>query len=174
MAVLTSSGVTFGDSTTINSKYKVIEQTNTPLYFCQNAAPLGWSQDASNGNKMMRVVNGTGGGTGGSNGFTNTFTNRTFNASFNVPFSSSVSGHPLSTPQLPNHTHPINAGNTNAANPSPFGGSKTCRTSGNSTSGSKGNSGSHSHNSSVSASANWSGSIDMSVRYVNVIYCTRD
>lgn len=174
MAILTSSGVTFGDSTTINSKYKVIPQTNTPLYFCQSAAPTGWSQVASNGNKMMRVVNGTGAGTGGSNAFTNTFTNRTFNASFNVPFSASVNNHTISTPQLPSHSHPTAAGNTNAATPSPFSGSRTCRTSGNSNSGGRGNSGAHSHNASVSASANWSGNVNMTVKYVNVIYCTRN
>ena len=174
MASLTSSGVTFGDNTTISDKYDVIPQTNTPLYFCQSAAPTGWSQVASNGNSAMRLVQGTGANTGGSNGFTNTFTNRTFNASFNVPFSANVNGHPISTPQLPPHSHPTAAGDTTAANPSPFGGSKTCRTSGNTTSGARGNSGSHSHNASVSASANWSSGLDMTVRYVNVIYCTRD
>ena len=53
MAVLTSSGVTFGDSTTISSKYDVIPQSDTPLYFYQSSAPTGWSQVTSNDNKMM-------------------------------------------------------------------------------------------------------------------------
>lgn len=65
MAVLTSSGVTFSDSTTISSKYDVIPQTDTPLYFYQSSAPTGWSQVTSNDNRMMRVVSGTGAGTGG-------------------------------------------------------------------------------------------------------------
>ena len=173
MAVLTSSGVTFSDGTTISSKYDVIPQTDTPLYFYQSSAPTGWSQVASNDNKMMRVVSGTGAGTGGSNAFTNTFTNRTYSANFNVPFSVSISNHSISAPQLPSHSHSINAGDTAAANPSPTASNAIPSiSSGTSNSGNAGNGGGHSHPSSVSASAGWSAGIDMRVQYINVIYCT--
>jgi hypothetical protein len=172
MAVLTSSGVTFGDSTTISSKYDVIPQSDTPLYFYQSSAPTGWSQVASNDNRMMRVVSGTGAGTGGSNGFTNTFTNRTYSANFNVPFSTSVSNHTLTTGQLPSHSHPTEAGDVTAANPTPRSPALGSISSGTSNSSSVGGSGGHSHPSSVSASAGWSAGLDMSVQYIDVIYCT--
>ena len=172
MAVLTSSGVTFSDSTTISSKYDVIPQSNTPLYFYQSSAPTGWSQVTSNDNKMMRVVSGTGAGTGGSNGFTGTFTNRTFSSNFNVPFSTNVNNHTISTPQLPQHSHPTEAGNTSSINPAPQTSNTGVINDGNSNSGNAGNSGGHSHPSSVSASANWSANLDMRVQYINVIYCT--
>ena len=172
MAVLTSSGVTFSDSTTISSKYDVIPQSDTPLYFYQSSAPSGWSQVTSNDNKAMRVVSGTGAGTGGSNSFTGTFTNRTYSANFNVPFSAGVNNHTLTTAQLPSHSHPTDAGDTNVASPNPFSGNANAVNSGNSNSGNSGNSGGHSHPASVSASAGWSAGIDMRVQYINVIYCT--
>ena len=174
MAVLTSSGVTFGDSTTISSKYDVIPQSDTPLYFYQSSAPTGWSQVTSNDNKMMRVVSGTGAGTGGSNGFTNTFTNRSFSSNFNVPFSAGVNNHTISTPQLPQHSHSGNMGNAGAINSNhPFANNPRGATGGGtSNSGNKGNSGGHSHPAGVSASANWSANLDMRVQYINVIYCT--
>ena len=173
MAVLTSSGVTFGDSTTISSKYDVIPQSDTPLYFYQSSAPTGWSQVASNDNKMMRVVSGTGAGTGGSNGFTNTFTNRNFSSNFNVPFSAGVNNHTLSTPQLPSHSHSTEAGDATTLPPGPWtNASNNAKNTGTSNSGNAGNSGGHSHPAGVSASANWSAGLDMRVQYINVIYCT--
>jgi microcystin-dependent protein len=171
MAVLTSSGVTFSDSTTISSKYDVIPQSDTPLYFYQSSAPSGWSQVTSNDNKAMRVVSGTGAGTGGSNSFTGTFTNRTYSANFNVPFSAGVNNHTLTTAQLPSHSHPTEAGDTNATGAGPAG-NVSAINSGTSNSGGAGNSGGHSHPASVSASAGWSAGIDMRVQYINVIYCT--
>lgn len=172
MAVLTSSGVTFSDSTTISSKYDVIPQSDTPLYFYQSSAPSGWSQVTSNDNKAMRVVSGTGAGTGGSNSFTGTFTNRTYSANFNVPFSAGVNNHTISTPQLPSHSHPTEAGDTSCMAPTTGSGSTPAINSGTSNSGNSGNSGGHSHPASVSASAGWSAGIDMRVQYINVIYCT--
>ena len=173
MAVLTSSGVTFSDSTTISSKYDVIPQSDTPLYFYQSSAPTGWSQVASNDNTMMRVVSGTGAGTGGSNAFTNTFTNRNFSSNFNVPFSTSVSNHSITTGQLPSHSHPAASGNSTGINgQTPQSNGVASTADGNSNTSNSGNGGAHSHPSSVSASANWSANIDMRVQYINVIYCT--
>ena len=173
MAVLTSSGVTFGDNTTISSKYDVIPQSNTPLYFYQSSAPTGWSQVTSNNDRMMRVVSGTGAGTGGSNAMTNTFTNRNFSSNFNVPFSTSVSSHTLTEAQLPSHSHPAESGNSaGISGITPQSNGVPSTADGSSNSGNAGNSGGHSHPSSVSASANWSANLDMRVQYINVIYCT--
>ena len=173
MAVLTSSGVTFSDSTTISSKYDVIPQSDTPLYFYQSSAPTGWSQVTSNDNTMMRVVSGTGAGTGGSNAFTNTFTNRTYSSNFNVPFSVTISDHTITEAQLPSHSHPTSAGDSPAANPTPRAGAPfSAMGSGNSTSGPAGNGGAHAHPASAEASGGISAPLDMTVQYIDVIYCT--
>ena len=172
MAVLTSSGVTFGDSTTISSKYDVIPQLDTPLYFYQSSAPTGWSQVASNDNTMMRVVSGTGAGTGGSTTLTDSFTNRTFSSTFNVPFSITVSGHTITEAELPTHSHPTEAGDNSAGGDTPRVPSFPTITSGSSTSGPAGNGGAHSHSASVTAEATWSTTLDMAVQYIDVIYCT--
>jgi len=42
--------------------------SGTIMSFFQSAAPTGWTQDATQNNKALRVVSGTGGGTGGTHG----------------------------------------------------------------------------------------------------------
>lgn len=171
MAVLTSSGVTFSDSTSISSKYNVIPQSDTPLYFFQSAAPTGWTQVTTQNDKAMRVVSGTGAGTGGSNTFTGTFTGRTFSANFNVPFSTSVSNHTISTAQLPSHSHSVNAG-SGAGGSTPQTPTFNVIHRNGSNTGASGGSGGHAHPSSAAASASWSAPLDMTVQYIDVIYCT--
>ena len=83
-----------------------------------------------------------------------------------------ISGHTVTVGQLPQHGHPINAGDTTCSQPYPQSGNIGCLNSGNSNSGNSGGNSSHAHPSSVSASANWSAGVDMSVQYINVIYCT--
>lgn len=99
----------------------------TITLFVQPSAPVGWTQVNSQNNKVIRVVNGSGGGSGGSNPFTSVFTSVPVTGS--VSFSglsvsggrtSSVSQTPsgsvslnslsvgatsLSTGQIPAHTH---------------------------------------------------------------------
>jgi hypothetical protein len=43
--------------------------SGTKMLFYQAAAPVGWTQDATHNDKVLRVVSGAGGGSGGSNNF---------------------------------------------------------------------------------------------------------
>ena len=62
-AILTATGVTFSDSTSLNSKYAVVEQGAAMVFF-QAAAPTGWVKENAHNDKALRLVNGTGGGFG--------------------------------------------------------------------------------------------------------------
>ena len=62
-ATLTATGITFGDSTSLASKYGVVEQGAAMVFF-QAAAPTGWVKENSHNDKALRLVNGTGGGFG--------------------------------------------------------------------------------------------------------------
>ena len=113
-AILTATGVTFSDTTSLNSKYAVVEQGAAMVFF-QAAAPTGWVKENSHNDKALRLVNGTGGGfgfggTSGAGGltFTQVFPNAT--SSLNVPFSATttvtgnVGGTTLAISQIPDHT----------------------------------------------------------------------
>ena len=108
MAVtLTSAGVTFNDSTTLNSIYNGgFAQSARSLMF-RSSAPTGWSQITTHNNKAFRVVSGTGAGSGGSNGFTSAFASR--NVSGNAPVSTSfnVGNTTLSNNQMEQSLPPI-------------------------------------------------------------------
>jgi hypothetical protein len=102
----------------------------TVLLFYQAAAPTGWTQVATQNNKALRVVSGTGGGTGGSVAFTTAFASQTPAGSVSTSISAisgtvgtsitgvsgsvgisggSVSAHTLTTAQIPSHTHGYSA-----------------------------------------------------------------
>lgn len=75
----------------------------TITLFVQASAPSGWTQVNSQNNKVIRVVNGSGGGSGGSNPFTSVFTS--------VPVTGSVSFSGLS----------VSGGQTNTVSQTPSG-----------------------------------------------------
>ena len=176
MAVtLTSGGVTFNDSTTLNSIYHGgFAQSSRALMF-RSSAPTGWSQITSHNNKAFRVVSGTGGGSGGSNGFTSAFASR--NVSGNAPVSTSfnVGNSTLSNNQMVQHSHPYNGGGGQTNNGAgPFTGRPSVGVaspggpnSGNAGGGANHNHGANSSSSGGSVSANQS----FAVQYVNVIIC---
>lgn len=66
----------------------------TVALFYQAAAPTGWTQVASQNDKALRVVSGTGGGTGGATAFTSVF-----------GAGKSSSSYTLATTDIPSHTH---------------------------------------------------------------------
>jgi len=68
-------------------------ESGTKTDFFQASAPTDWTQDATNNDKMLRVVSGTGGGTGGT-------------AAISSPAHSITAGaHTLSESEMPSHTH---------------------------------------------------------------------
>lgn len=174
MAVLTSTGITFSDATELNSKYGIIPQ-GTPVLFYQAAAPTGWSTPATQyDNRALRVVSGTGAGTGGTNVFTTAFASKPISTTVPVTISGlAANSTTIDVNTMVQHAHPANSGgNVNTGSPSPFAGSVTRATPGGGT-GNYGNSGGHTHPVTyTSANGPISTSLDFSVQYISVIYCT--
>ena len=171
---LTSAGVTFNDSTTLNSIYNGgFAQSARSLMF-RSSAPTGWSQITTHNNKAFRVVSGTGAGSGGSNGFTSAFASRNVSGNAPVSTSFSVGNATLSNNQMAQHSHPYNGGgNTATASvPGPFGGGTPRASPGGPNSGSTGSGGAHNHgNNSSSSGGSVSANQSFAVQYVNVIIC---
>lgn len=110
-AKLTANGITFGDSTQLNSK-RGIFALNTAWVFYQASAPTGWTKVTTHNNKALRVVSGTGGGSAGTNAFTSTMSSFTIGGTLSS--SSATGGTELTTAQLASHTHPSNGVQLNA------------------------------------------------------------
>jgi hypothetical protein len=138
-------------------------------------------KDTTQNNKMLRVVNGSGGVSGGtisaSNAFISTGTEVSFPFSGSYSVDGAVGNTTLSLTQLPNHTHTGTMGSNGGADATPFSnaGSRTffgsVATSGmlESTGG-----GSHTHpwSGTLSLNSNIASTTDLSVQYVDVIICT--
>jgi len=77
---------------------KATMAAGTKTSFFQASAPIGWTQDTSNNDAMLRVVSGSGGGTGGTHG-----------ASLGVP-ASTTGGHSLTSAENGPHTHTVAVG----------------------------------------------------------------
>lgn len=176
MAVLTAAGITFSDTTSLNSKYGIIDQ-NRIMTFLQSAAPTGWTQIATDNDKAFRVVSGTGAGSGGSISFSSAFPNvgaRPITGTFGVAISGAATGGTtLEIGNLAPHTHG-NGANSSATRrgPSPAVGTVTRATPGGSTGGAGWGSGSHAHPFSLSASGSFSSSLDLRVAYADAIICS--
>ena len=69
--------------------------SGTKTDFFQASAPTDWTQDATNNDKMLRVVSGTGGGTGGTS------------ATSSPAHTIAAAAHTLVTSEMPAHTHTI-------------------------------------------------------------------
>jgi hypothetical protein len=169
MAKLTANGVTFSDSTQLNSKYGIVPQSSVSIFF-QSAAPTGWTKSTTHNDKTLRVVSGTGGGSGGTSSFSSVFPNslRTV-SSPSVPMTGTVGNTTLTTPQLPSHTHP----NGGFVGLSPGGGDVGSGAGWTRTSPATGtNTGGGAHNHPWSGTASFSINLDLRVQYMDVIVCT--
>ena len=176
-----STGIVFNDNTVLSSKYGIIPQ-NSLTFFHQATAPVGWAKSTSHDNKTLRVVSGTGGGSAGTQPFTTVFNTKPYSGT--GPVSVTVGPHILSTPQLPSHTHSAPGLLTLNSVPAAFNpdgsfagwnGGDVGRAGGwnrtaGGTSGGQGGGAGHSHSAS-SGSYSFSGSIDLRIRYIDVILC---
>ena len=176
-----STGIVFNDNTVLSSKYGIIPQ-NSLTFFHQATAPVGWAKSTSHDNKTLRVVSGTGGGSAGNQPFTTVFNTKPYSGT--GPVSVTVGPHILSTPQLPSHTHSAPGLLTINSVPAAFNpdgsfagwnGGDVGRAGGwnrtaGGTSGGQGGGAGHSHSAS-SGSYSFSGSIDLRIRYIDVILC---
>lgn len=113
MAFIKSDGIVFGNSTELLSKYGIIPQNSTQIFY-QASAPTGWSQvtfhdpptnSQSVNNKALRVITGNGGGFGGLNPFTTVFPATVVGISTNVTLGGTVGDTTLNLTQLPIHAH---------------------------------------------------------------------
>lgn len=133
--------------------------SGTKMLFMQAAAPTGWTLDTTHNDKSVRIVSGTGGGSGGSVDFSTVFGR------------SATDGTSLSTAQLASHTHLERArgvGSTDMGGATRYmtnnfrftdGGSLTSTVD---STAANGSGSSHSHG------------LDMRVKYVDSIICTKN
>ena len=184
MARVDPSGIVFAVGNVLTPKRQIIP-LGTAWSFHQTTAPTGWAKVTTHNNTALRVVGpGNGGGSGGSISFTSAFPNSTKPISASASISGTVGPHVLSTPQLPSHTHPAPGLLTLNSVPAAFNpdgsfagwnGGDVGRAGGwnrtaGGTSGGRGGGAGHSHSSS-SGSYSFSGSIDLRIRYIDVILC---
>jgi hypothetical protein len=154
--------------------------TGTRMSFQQTAAPTGWTKDTTAGidNSAMRLVTGSV-VNGGSVNFTTAFASQTPTGSVSITAVSGTAGATtLTTPQIPSHTHTINAYTS-----SPFNIATYQLTNGNSgnvptsiTSNATGGGGSHDHPFSFSSgSGTFTGNaINLAVKYYDFIIASID
>lgn len=187
-AKLTVNGITFSDTTQLNSRTGIFPAGTTWVFY-QSAAPTGWTKLTSHDNKALRVVSGTGGGSGGTNAFTSMMTSSYFNYAGNISGGDPTGLHPLTEAQIPAHTHTMNAlnygltavptnfnpdGSFNSWNggtvgrPAPGGTGSWIRSS--PITGAIGSGTGHQH--PISASAPISVPISLAVQYIDVIVCS--
>lgn len=183
MAILTSAGITFGDSTTQTTAATAEFPSTTVMLFAQTTAPTGWTKNTTTGdNNALRLVTGSV-STGGSVDFSTAFASQT--PSGTVSVSGSAGNTTLTTPQIPSHTHTFPTGGIIDGGPSIV--SRTGRITQKSptvdngygvqvtfTNSNTGGGGSHDHPLSIS-SATFSGSaINLAVKFVDVIRATKN
>ncbi len=168
-AKLTASGVVFTDSTVLNSKYGIVPQSSSSIFY-QASAPTGWTKSTANNDKALRVVSGSGGGTGGATAFSTIFPTSTTPVSVsNIPLTGSTGNTTLSESQLPSHTHP----NSGVVGLTPGGGDVAAGggwSRSTPTTGSTGGGAAHSH--PWSGTANFSSTFDLRLQYIDVIVCS--
>lgn len=136
--------------------------TGTVMLFFQAAAPTGWTQVATQNNKALRVVSGTGAGTGGSVAFTTAFASQAVTGS--------NSATTLSKAQIPQHVHTytkftVGGTGTGSGGSAPQLTSPTDTTGDGSADGLSG--GSHNHTFTGTA-------INLAVQYVDIIMASKD
>jgi hypothetical protein len=184
-AKLTVNGITFSDTTQLNSKRGIFSQS-TAWIFYQSTAPSGWTKVVTQDDKMLRVVSGSGGVSAGTRSFVSMMTSSYFNYSGSIGVATPTGDTGLLATQIPAHTHTMPTGNYsfNAVpeifNPdgsfNSWNGGDVTRAGGWSrnfpATGSTGSSTGHAH--PVAATAPINVPISLAVQYIDVIICTFD
>ena len=189
MARLTSTGVLFDIADTANSinSFYWLYPAGTVKLFYQASAPTGWTRLATQDNKALRVVSGTGAGSGGTTNFTTVLSSSSSNLSVNVNNTfpvqivsgtgQNVGNTTLALSQLPNHTHAGLTGGSGGASATPFSNTGDRLVSGTTATGGMIEStggGSHTHPFSGSSSMNETRtySLNLAVEYIDTIICS--
>jgi hypothetical protein len=165
--VLTSNGTTWVSSVVPQPEFF---SSGTRMTFNQTSAPTGWTKDTSTNNAGFRLVSGSA-SSGGSVDFTTAFS--ATRAVTVTSMSGSAGATTLSTPQIPSHRHNVATGPGGNAPQriflytSPGYGVFNSVDAGVNT----GGGGSHTHPFSFSTGA---GTVDLSVKYVDLIIAQKD
>lgn len=83
--------------------------SGTTAVFYQASAPTGWTQVTTQNDAALRVVSGVGGGGGGTNPFSSAFTSIAVTGSVSISTATgTVGGTALTVSQMPSHGHSVN------------------------------------------------------------------
>ena len=161
--VLTSNGTTWTSAAPSGFP------AGTRMTFNQTAAPTGWTKSTSTDNAGFRLVSGNV-SSGGSVDFTTAFS--ATRAVTVTSMSGSAGATTLSTPQIPSHTHPGGVSDTlGRAAPTKFDPGSPVFAPPAAVTGATGGGGSHTHPFSFSTGA---GTVDLSIKYVDLIIAQKD
>jgi len=165
--ILTSNGTTWASVAIGGDGFA----SGTRMAFNQTNAPTGWTKSTSVDDAAFRLVSGSV-SSGGSVNFTTAFASQTPTGSISISsISGSAGATTLSTPQIPSHSHTITGGGYNGDSV------QTERTGvSTATTNNTGGGGSHTHPFSFSSgSATFTGnSIDLAVKYVDLIIAQKN
>lgn len=162
--------------------------SGTKMLFKQTAAPTGWTKDTTDDDATLRVVSGTA-GSGGTQNFTTAFSSRSTNS---VATSGTVGNKTLTSTHMPSHRH-YTVYNSSRQYSSQYGTTlSTSRSTAQRAHGigyesytlnahssnanvsrtnASGSSGAHNHSFTGSSHSH---TLDMSVKYVDIIIATKD
>lgn len=159
--------ITFNDATTQTTAAVNPIPTGTVMLFYQAAAPTGWTQVATQDNKALRVVSGTGGVAGGSVAFTTAFASQAVSGSVGTSGATT-----LSTSQIPSHQHSIPIRGAGGDDPSniPATSNLVGDNYPNNITGATGGGGSHTHTGGTFTGT----AINLAVSYIDIILASKN
>lgn len=146
------------DSGSVWADVGTVIPAGTKMVFYQAAAPTGWTKDATNNDKALRVVSGDGGGSGGTHALS---------TPPSIAHTHTTAGHSLSVDEMPSHSHTVPVYST-------YGGdaticaSNTTSLKGTVTTSSVGSGNSHAHGDTGSTTPT-----AFAPQYIDVIVCTK-
>jgi hypothetical protein len=158
--------------------------SGTRMLFAQNTAPTGWTKDTTNyDNHALRVTTGTA-STGGTVDFTSAFVSQAVSVSGttdNTTAGGTVANHTLATANIPSHTHtltgPWDGATTKSGGTQSYAKENRASPTTNKTTNATGGGGAHSHGFTGTAhnhTFTGSDTIDLAVKYLDVITATKD
>lgn len=164
---ISATTLTFPDGTTMTTAAQSIP-SGTVTNFFQASAPTAWTKLTTNDNAAIRIVSGTGGGTGGSVNFNTAFASQSVAGSISVS-GGAVSSYTLSTSEIPAHNHNYNY--SNDSNPGTGGRNLAGLTT---STANAGGGGGHSHG-FTNPTASFTGTaINLAVKYLDNIMCSKN